>query len=318
MALKVTKANEVIEVKTLCFTIYSQPGLGKTSMAFTAANPLLLDFDRGSHRAVDRKDVVQVDAWSDIAGMTADDVAEYDTIIIDTVGKALDSLAADIIAKNSRLAFGGALNQQGWGQLGVRFSAFLKMLRSYGKDVVLIAHMEEKQEGDVIKERLKIQGGSKDLVLTDSDVIARISIYNKERVLMFSPTEASFGKDPAGIVQAEIPDASSEAFATYLQDTLAAIKSAMNELSEAQIERKSEVEWFTKALPDLTTPEEVNNLLGRAKKAGRDVAKMLVERAREMQLEYDSETAAYVYLEEVDTEEEAGPDEGDQISADAA
>lgn len=294
MTLKITKSNEVIEVKNLCTTIYSQPGLGKTSLAFTASRPLLLDFDHGSHRAVDRKDVVQVQNWHDVAGVAASDLADYDTIVIDTVGKALDSLSADIIRTNSKLSYGGALNQQGWGQLGVRFSAFLKLLRGFGKDVVLISHMDEKPDGDVIKERLKISGGSKDLVLTDSDVIARISIYNRERHLVFSPTETSFGKDPANIGAMPIPEAGTDAFSTCLADITAQIKDGMNALSEEQVERKAEIEWFETKLPEMTTPEEINGVLNRAKLAGRDVGKMVVSRANELGFDFDPKAREYV------------------------
>ena len=303
MAIKITKADQVIEVSTLCMTIYSQPGLGKTSLAFTANKPLLLDFDKGAYRAVDRKDVVQVESWSDVAGISAADVGDYDTIIIDTVGKALDSLAADIIGGNSRLSYGGALNQQGWGQLGVRFSAFLKHLRSLGKDVVLISHMDEKQDGDAVKERLKIQGGSKDLVLTDSDVIARISIYNRERHLVFSPTETSFGKDPAGIGAMVVPDASSEAFATCLADILADTKGRLNDLSEAQVAHKAEIDWFKAKLPEMVSADEINAVLGRAKKAGRDVSSLVVARANELGFDFDADKRSY--------QDVASKDEGD-------
>lgn len=294
MTLKITKSDEVIEVKNLCVTIYSQPGLGKTSLAFTASRPLLLDFDKGAHRAVDRKDVVQVEDWRDVAGIAAADLADYDTVIIDTVGKALDSLSADIIRSNSKLSYGGALNQQGWGQLGVRFSAFLKLLRSFGKDVVLISHMDEKPDGDAIKERLKISGGSKDLVLTDSDVIARISIYNRERHLIFSPTETSFGKDPANIGAMPVPDAGADAFATCLADIIAKIKDGMNALSEEQVQRKAEVDWFAEKLPEMTSADEINGVLGRAKKAGRDVGKMVVARANELGFDFDPQAREYI------------------------
>lgn len=296
MAIKVTKADEVIEVKQLCFTIYSQPGLGKTSLAFTASNPLMLDFDKGSYRAVDRKDVVQVEAWEDVAGITAKDVEAYDTIIIDTVGKALDALAQNILKGNSRLGYGGALNQQGWGQLGTRFTSFLKMLKGFGKDVILISHMDEKQDGDQIKERLKIQGGSKDLVLTDSDMIARISIQNKERFLVFNPTETAFGKDPAGIGFMPVPDASSDEFATCLADILTSTKEKLNSLSEAQIAHKGEVEWFAQQLPNMFTADEINGVLSRAKKAGRDVAKMVADRAKNLGFDFDPDAREYVEL----------------------
>lgn len=309
MAIRVTKSDEVIEVKNLCFTIYSQPALGKTSLAFTASKPLLLDFDKGCYRAVERKDVVQVEKWSDVAGITAADVEDYDTIIIDTVGKALDSLAQDIIRSNSKLSNGGALSQQGWGQLGVRFSAYLKMLRGFGKDVVLIAHMDEQKDGDAIKERLKISGGTKDLVLTDSDVIARIAIVNKSRHLMFSPTDTSFGKDPANIGEMPLPDASSDAYGDCLAVIIARIKAGLNALSEEQVarqaeeaqrraeaeaEHQAEVEWFAESLPKITDAEGINAILGRAKQAGGTIPKAVADRAKELELTFDRKFGGYV------------------------
>lgn len=304
MALNITKANEVIEVTALCTTIYSQPGLGKTSLAFTASRPLLLDFDGGAYRAADRGDTVQVGAWSDVASIKPEDLTEYDTVILDTVGKALDFLAADILAGNSRLGYGGALNQQGWGQLGVKFRGFLSSLRRHGKDIILIAHMDEKHDGDTIKERLKIQGGSKDLVLTDSDMIGRISITNRERQLVFNPTETSFGKDPASFDFMAIPDASKPEFKDFMAGVLSGAKEALNALSEAQVERRSEVEWFTKRLPNVMDADGINELLGRSKKAGADVAKMVVNRAEALGLEFDPTQKVYVYLEEFSPEDD--------------
>lgn len=303
--IKVTKASEPITVENLCFTIYSQPGLGKTSLSFTASKPLMFDFDKGSYRAVDRKDVVQVSCWADVAGVTSGDLADYDTIIIDTVGKALDALAADIVKNNPKLGYGGALNQQGWGQLGVRFSAFLKHLKSMGKDIILISHMDEKSDGDEIKERLKIQGQTKDLVLTDSDVIARISIYNKERNLVFTPTETAFGKDPAAIGAMVVPDKADAAFPTCLADIITRIKDGLNALSEAQIERKSEIEWFTDQLPKMLTAGEINAVLGRAKNVGRDVGMMVVDRAKHLGFEFDPDAREYVELPNEDPQEKA-------------
>lgn len=304
MALNITKADQVIEVTSLCTTIYSQPGLGKTSLAFTASRPLLLDFDKGAYRAVDRKDTVQIESWADVAAIAPEDLTDYDTIILDTVGKALDFLSADILEKNGRLGYAGALNQQGWGQLGVRFRQFLASLKRHGKDIVLVSHMDEKHDGEAIKERLKIQGGSKDLVLTDSDMIGRISVYNKQRQLMFSPTETSFGKDPAGFGSLIVPDAGKPEFASFLAGVLADAKAALNTLSEAQVERRSEVEWFTEHLPHVMDADGINDLLGRSKKAGKDVAKMVIARADELGLEFDPTTRKYKYLEEFDQDED--------------
>jgi len=294
MALKVTRSDELIKVETLCVTLYSQPGLGKTSLAFTASKPLLLDFDKGAHRAVDRKDTVQVSDWRDVAAITAADVSGYDTIIIDTVGKALDVLAQDIIRGNSRLSHGGALSQQGWGQLGVRFSAFLKLLRGFGKDVVLIAHMDEQKDGDAIKERLKISGGSKDLVLTDSDVIARISIIAKQRYLVFSPTETAFGKDPAALGEVAVPAADAPEYAECLAGIISQIKERLNDLSEAQLEHKQEVDWFAEHLPKIDDADGLNGVLGRARSGGRDLVVMVHDRSKALGLTFDKASDEYV------------------------
>jgi hypothetical protein len=299
MALKITRASDAIKVERITVTVYGNPGLGKTSLAFTASSPLLLDFDNGSHRAPNRADVVRVTDWSEVAGIKAADLEGYDTVVIDTVGKALDVLAQDVIRSDSRLAYGGALNQQGWGKLGVRFSAFLRLVHSFGKDVILIAHMDEQRDGDAVRERLKVPGGSKDLILTDSDVIARISIFNKERHLVFSPTETSFGKDPAGLASMPIPDAKSPAFKSCMAEVIATVKERLNQLSESQIAHKSEVEWFTQVLPNARGPEDINPLLGRAKLAGKEVAQMVVARATELQLEYDPQTKGYVWLDQM-------------------
>jgi replication-associated recombination protein RarA len=49
--MKVYSANEIIESAGMVALIYGDPGIGKTTLANTAPNPLLLDFDRGAHRS---------------------------------------------------------------------------------------------------------------------------------------------------------------------------------------------------------------------------------------------------------------------------
>ena len=97
MGLTIIRAADPIRVERLNLVLYAQPGIGKTSLAFTADLPLLLDFDNGAHRAANRKDTVRITNWSDVADITAADLAPFKTVIVDTAGRALDVLAADII-----------------------------------------------------------------------------------------------------------------------------------------------------------------------------------------------------------------------------
>ena len=88
MPLKIVSAAEPLPVETLVVTVYAEPGVGKTTLAFTAKKPLLLDFDKGARRAANRKDSVQIDAWADVAGLDAETLSPYSTIVVDTVGRA--------------------------------------------------------------------------------------------------------------------------------------------------------------------------------------------------------------------------------------
>ena len=87
MALKILSASEPLPVEQLVVAIYGQPGIGKTTLAFTAEAPLLLDFDKGAYRAVGRKDTVQIESWPDVTNITEADLAPYKTVIVDTAGR---------------------------------------------------------------------------------------------------------------------------------------------------------------------------------------------------------------------------------------
>ncbi len=133
MALRIIRSTDPITVNRLNVCIYAAPGLGKTSISFTADKPLLLDFDRGAHRSANRKDTVQVERWEDVAHITADDLADFNTVVVDTAGRALDTLTPDIIRRNPKMGRGGSLTLQGFGQLKSEFVAWLKHLNSLGR-----------------------------------------------------------------------------------------------------------------------------------------------------------------------------------------
>jgi len=294
MALKITKASDAITVDRLNVVIYGPPGVGKSSLAFTADNPLLLDFDKGSHRAANRKDAVIVNDWCDVENITAEDIAGYDTIILDTAGRALDSLTANIIRANPKHGYGGALNQQGWGQLKTRFAAFLRLVNGFGKDVVLIAHMAEEGGGDDVRERLDMQGSSKNEVYKAADMMGRLVIEGRERWLRFSPTEAAFGKNPGQLDALRVPHNDKPEFAGFLAASIAMTKERLNALTEAQREASEEQAWFRTTLPGIEDADGINSIVQRAKDGGKATTALLVARAKELGLVADKEAGKYV------------------------
>ena len=294
MALRVIKAKDPITVDRLNVVVYAAPGLGKSTLAFTASQPLMLDFDQGAHRAANRKDAVRIADWKDVADITAEDLAEYDTIIIDTAGRALDVLAVDIIRQTPKHGRGGALTLQGYGELKARFTAFLKLLNSFGKDVVLIAHMDEQRNGDEIVERLDVQGGSKGEIYKAADAMGRLVIQNGQRRLLFSPTDAAFGKNPGQLEPLDVPAPERPEFADFLARVIQRTKDRLNEMTEEQREAVAEQEWFTTTLPTVSDADGINALLTRAKAAGKAISKMVADRAIELKLTFDKAAGHYV------------------------
>lgn len=293
MPLRITKAADPITVDKLKVVIYAAPGLGKSSIAFTADTPLLLDFDGGSYRAANRKDVVQVKEWADAANITADDLAPYKTVIIDTAGRALDMLTVDIIRNNPKMGNGGALSQPGWGQLKSRFGAYLNLLTSFGKDVVLVAHMEEKQRGDEVIERLDVQGGSKGEIYKSADAMGRLTIENGQRWLKFSPTDAAFGKNPGQLDPLLVPKPESAEFDGFLARVIQTTKDRLNAMSADQKAAKAEQDWFRAELPKVKDADTLNGLIDRAKAAGKACSAMLHARSVELDLVYDKAAGEY-------------------------
>jgi hypothetical protein len=292
--LKITRASDPITVDRLNMVIYGPPGIAKTSLAFTAEAPLLLDFDKGSHRAANRKDVVRVEAWSDVVGITAEDLAPFKTVIVDTAGRALDALTVDIIAANPKHGRGGALTLQGYGELKARFGSFLKLLNSFGKDVVLIAHMDEQRNGDDVVERLDVQGGSKGEIYKAADAMGRLVIVNGQRWLRFSPTDAAFGKNPGQLEPLQVPHFDSPEFDGFLGGVIQQTKDRLNELTEVQKEAVAEQQWFRSALANVTTADQINGLLGRASAAGRASKIMVRDHANKLGLTFDKSSMLYV------------------------
>ena len=292
MALKIVKSSDPIRVDRLNVVIYAQPGIGKTSLAFTADSPLLLDFDRGAHRAAHRKDSVQINAWTDVASITADDLAPYSTVIVDTAGRALDVLSADIIKRDPKKGRGGALSLQGYGSLKAEFSAWLKHLNSMGKDVVLIAHMDEQRNGDEIIERLDVQGGSKGEIYKAADAMGRVSVVGGQRMLLFSPTDAAFGKNPGQLEPLPIPHTEAPDYAGFLGRVVKQIKDKINTLSEEQIAAERALQHFRDALADIEDADGINAMLDEA---GNDNVRRALAHTRAKVLGLSPDKAAGCY-----------------------
>ena len=252
--LKIVKATEPIEVKNIVLTAYGVPGLSKTSLAYTSEDPLLLDFDQGSHRAAIRRgDTVRITKWSDVDGITAEDLSTYKTVIIDTGGRAGDLLKVWLIADDPKNAGGyGGMSGKGWGNMANRLNRLVNLIRSEGKDLIIVMHCDEKGDGDDIKERIDAQGAWKNEIYKVSDAMCRIRIRpNGERYLDFDPSESGFGKNPAALPKLVFPHPEKDPH--FLAGVIAQIKASINKLTAEQAEAIKKAEAEAKELTEMTT-----------------------------------------------------------------
>lgn len=289
MALKIVTAAEPMRIENLIVFVYGDPGVGKTSLAFSAVRPILFDFDKGAHRAGKfRKDTVPVSKWSDVATLTAQDLEDYETIIIDTAGRMLDVIIADLVTdvKNCRKG-SKELSIQGYGALNKRFTSWFNLLRSFGKDVVILAHAAEEKDGEQSKVRPDMVGGSKKEAYKVADMMGYMTTVQGQngaaKALHFTPSQAYHAKDSGGVGNLMLPDLDKEP--SLLAGIIQQAKDHINSLSESQAQAQGELNDFRADCMDASNAGELNALIGRLDKkhpcydsmrhAVGDVAKLL-------------------------------------------
>lgn len=188
-------------------TVYGEPGLGKTSFAITAEEPLLIDYDQRGHRAYNAERCSRVDAKSfeDIAEAATKYRNKFKTLVIDTVGRALDVKTQEIIkisTSNPSLKahnpFGG-LSLPGYGILKSAFYAAANVIRDSNMDVVFVAHGRRTKEGDNTCWEPDIVGSSSDEIYKISDMLGLMCMVGGKRSIRLNPSDSWQAKNPLGL-----------------------------------------------------------------------------------------------------------------------
>jgi len=296
--MKIIKAIEAIPVEHPVFLIFGQPGIGKTSLGYSAKDPLLLDFDKGAHRAANRRDTLVITNWSDVEElMTQTTVLEpYSTITVDTVGRCLDVMTADIAQTDPKKAPGGNLSQQGWGVLKNRFRTWTANLRTLGKDVLLVAHDKEDKDGDTRIVRPDIVGGSYGEVMKVADFVGYCYMAGRKRILDFNPTDRWIGKNPAGWAPFEVPPVGKAQ--QFMADLFDKGREALGDISEESAKVVAQVEAWRTKISNFTTAEEMNTAIAEIKQlppiVHPQVAKLLLDHAPTKGIAFDKAKKAFV------------------------
>ena len=248
--MPIIKKDEVMPERPVIITLYGTPGAGKTSTACTSDTPLLVDTDRGASRAIGRVDTLVANNWTDIVSELAS-MKNYKTVVIDTVRSVLEDFLVNYVCERNYKLRTNTLKR--FGELADQFKEFVNQLRSYGVDIIFVAHDKETSEGDVIKHSPDCIGQSKDLLLRISDEVGYLTMVNGKRTILWEPTDTTTGKNVAGFPNTEVPEPTDARYSTFMADIVKDVKLSLVNKSEAQ--RKAN-ELITKLRGELAKVED--------------------------------------------------------------
>jgi len=302
MAFNIIKPTDKEIITTIIYLNFGKHGVGKTSLAFSAKNPIMLDFDNAGYRAREfKKDRINITDWQkDIVDNYKDFdtfFEGYDTIIIDTPDAALEKLGAYIINKDSKYA------QQKWklqfyGVLKDDFLRFLAVLRSLGKDIVMCAHAKEKEENNCTYSKPQITGGANDFIMRKADYISFHSIKNNKRTIDFRPTDEHEGKSDAKYGIIEIPDLNKSP--NFLAELMIGMKESMGEIANSHNEVLDEIAGLKSVLAEVKDVKGLNAIIDMIRDKQKPIKvpiwKLTQEKAFEIGMEYDKKTSEFVKI----------------------
>lgn len=218
----IKKPEELPIKRTILGGIYGQPSMGKSTLALSMPRPLLLDTDGGLHRvqAEYRTDSVPVQSYDDILNVLKEDLSNYDTIVIDTLGKLVDFMCEKASNENPKLLQGdGTFSQKGWGVVKNYFKQLVKELDRLNKNLIFVAHEKEERLGEEKYIRPDVSGSSGKDIIKELDFLGYMEAIGKKRSITFSPSNKFYTKNSLGLDgYVEIPILSHGDKNTFLTD----------------------------------------------------------------------------------------------------
>ena len=226
--------------KKFSILLYGAPGVGKTTLALSAPDPIIIDFDRGMSRvqAQHRKTAIFCDNYEEVlTDIKSPEVSDCQTLIIDTGGSFVTFLQDWAMRTNPTVnrQKNGAISLKGFGAVKSEFSRFTSMVKDVmNKNIIYVFHSQEQQDKDGnAQQRLMCEGAAKNIVWTPCDFGGYVQMIGDQRVICFSPEQEFFAKGCHGIngkyTIPNLGDADSNDFLTRIFDKAKANIEAENE-----------------------------------------------------------------------------------------
>ena len=296
--------------KNIIVIISGLPGTGKTTLALSAPDVLLIDADEGMARVAPahRKDASICKTFDEVRADVAAAKGQYKTIVVDTGGALIDMLKQHVINHPDDYSGGskksGGISQQGFGYVKQLFLDFSAELRK-NFNVIYIFHESMTKQNEGVFYELICEGSAKTLVYQPADLAAHLMIQNGRRVLGFTPTEEYTAKSAYGIkglVQVpELKEGDQNDFLTKLfekvRENLKAESASLGPQQEAYNKIMADAPGMMEAITDADSANQFAGILNgmeHALTSKKELGAMYKARCKELGLTWDAKAKAWV------------------------
>ena len=294
--------------KNIIMIISGLPGVGKTTLALSAPDVLLIDADEGMARVKPehRRDSSLCKTYEELLADIKTAEGSYKTLVIDTCGALIELLKDWAVRTDPKASkTSGGISLQGFGVVKSEFIRLSAELRRKF-NVIFLFHESKDKNGDETFFDIVCEGAAKTLVWQPADLGAHLHIINGERYLGFTPTMNYNAKSAYGIRGlVKVPELSDGDENIFLTKLFEQVKKNIAEESAALAPMKAKYEEAMAAgrsiVNELNAPEQVDKAisaikgLSHALTSEKEVLAAVKTKLRELGIVYNKEKKVYEY-----------------------
>lgn len=296
--------------KNIIMIISGLPGVGKTTLALSAPDVLLIDADEGMARVrpEHRRDSSLCKTYEELLEDIKAAEGSYKTLVIDTCGALIELLKDWAVRTDPKASkTSGGISLQGFGIVKSEFIRLSAELRRKF-NVIFLFHESKDKNGDETFFDIVCEGAAKTLVWQPADLGAHLHIINGERYLGFTPTMNYNAKSAYGIRGlVKVPELSDGDENKFLTKLFEQVKKNIAEESAALAPLKEQYEAVMQSgrtiIENLKTPEDVAGIISTIKElpnaltSEKELLSAVKTKLRELNIIYNKEKKIYEYAE---------------------
>ena len=294
--------------KNIIAIISGLPGTGKTTLALSAPDVLLIDTDEGMARVnpAHRKDASICKTYEEVLSDIKAAEGQYKTIVIDTCGALIEYMKDWAMRTDPKASKkDGGFSLQGYGIIKSEFIRLSAELRKKFNVIFLFHESMTKVDENVFYE-LVVEGSARTMVYQPADLAAHLFIQNGKRYLGFTPTEQYSAKSAYGIKGLiEVPELKEGEENNFLTKLFAKVRANLAAESAALSPEKEKydiaISIAKRMVDSVNSPEQVQEVVDGLKRldhaltSEKEATAMLKARCKELDIVFDKTKKAYVY-----------------------